>query len=96
MYSWKWEVEYVNFPATSRRVGELKTTEGDASAVCDIVKKLVDEGRAEGHAEGISNAVYRVESASINYRGSFMEPLLFTMLLCDNQQPMRETIYSRK
>lgn len=46
-------VDYVNFPATSRRVRELKTTEGGASAVCDIVKKLVDEGRAEGHAEGI-------------------------------------------
>lgn len=46
-------VDHVNFPATSRRVRELKTTEGGASAVCDIVKKLVDEGRAEGHAEGI-------------------------------------------
>lgn len=96
MYSWKWEVEYVNFPATSRCVRELKTTEGDASAVRDIVKKLVDEGRAEGHAEGISNTIYSVESKSINFRGSIKEPLLFNMLLCDNQEPMRETIYSRK
>lgn len=43
----------VNFPATSRRVRELKTTEGDAGAVCDIVQKLVDEGREEGRTEGI-------------------------------------------
>lgn len=41
-------VDNKNFPATSRRVRELKTTEGGASAVCDIVQKLVDEGRAEG------------------------------------------------
>lgn len=41
----------VDFPATSRRVRELKTTEGGASAVCDIVQKLVDEGRAEERIE---------------------------------------------
>lgn len=46
-------VDNKDFPAVSRRVRELKTTEGGADAVCDIVKKLVDEGRAEGHAEGI-------------------------------------------
>lgn len=48
-------IDYANFPAISRRVRQLKTTEGGAS---------------------ISNAVYCVESASINYRGSIRGPLL--------------------
>jgi len=45
-------VDNKKFPAVSKRVRELKTTEGGASAVCDIVQKLVDEGRVKGHAEG--------------------------------------------
>ena len=44
-------VDNEEFPATSKRVRELKTTEGGASAVCDIMKKLVDEGRAEERIE---------------------------------------------
>lgn len=47
----------VNFPATSRRVRELKTTEGGAGAVCDIVQKLVDEGREEGREEGRTEGI---------------------------------------
>lgn len=50
----------VNFPATSRRVRELKTTEGDAGAVCDIVQKLVDEGREEGRTEGIVEGISKL------------------------------------
>lgn len=38
-------VDHKEFPAISKRVRELKTTEGGAGAVCDIVKKLVDEER---------------------------------------------------
>ncbi len=44
-------VDHKEFPAISKRVRELKTTEGGAGAVCDIVKKLVDEGRAEERNE---------------------------------------------
>lgn len=44
-------VDNKEFPAISKRVRELKTTEGGAGAVCDIVKKLVDEGRAEERNE---------------------------------------------
>lgn len=47
----------VNFPTTSRRVWELKTTEGGAGAVCDIVQKLVDEGREEGREEGRTEGI---------------------------------------
>lgn len=47
----------VNFPVTSRRVRELKTTEGGAGAVCDIVQKLVDEGREEGREEGRTEGI---------------------------------------
>lgn len=50
----------VNFPATSRRVRELKTTEGGAGAVCDIVQKLVDEGREEGRTEGIVEGISKL------------------------------------
>lgn len=50
----------VNFPATSRRVRELKTTEGGAGAVCDIVQKLVDEGRKEGRTEGIVEGISKL------------------------------------
>lgn len=50
----------VNFPATSRRVWELKTTEGGAGAVCDIVQKLVDEGREEGRTEGIVEGISKL------------------------------------
>lgn len=50
----------VNFPTTSRRVWELKTTEGGAGAVCDIVQKLVDEGREEGRTEGIVEGISKL------------------------------------
>lgn len=50
----------VNFPTTSRRVRELKTTEGGAGAVCDIVQKLVDEGREEGRTEGIVEGISKL------------------------------------
>lgn len=50
----------VNFPTTSRRVWELKTTEGGAGAVCDIVQKLVDEGRKEGRTEGIVEGISKL------------------------------------
>lgn len=50
----------VNFPAMSRRVRELKTTEGGAGAVCDIVQKLVDEGREEGRTEGIVEGISKL------------------------------------
>lgn len=50
-------VDNKNFPAVSKRVRELKTTEGGAGAVCDIVQKLVDEGRVEGRAEGRAEGI---------------------------------------
>lgn len=50
----------VNFPTMSRRVRELKTTEGGAGAVCDIVQKLVDEGREEGRTEGIVEGISKL------------------------------------
>lgn len=57
----QWEVfDNVNFPTTSRRVRELKTTEGGAGAVCDIVQKLVDEGREEGRTEGIVEGISKL------------------------------------
>lgn len=50
-------VDSKEFPAVSQRVRELKTTEGGASAVCDIVQKLVDEGRVKSHAKGRAEGI---------------------------------------
>lgn len=45
------KVENQSFPATTKRFRELKETEGGASAVCEIVEKLVEESREKGRAE---------------------------------------------
>lgn len=62
-------VDNEEFPATSKRVRELKTTEGGASAVCDIVQKLVNEGhekgRIEGRVEGILDTLFSLISDGI-------------------------------
>lgn len=55
--------ENVDFPATSRRVRELKTTEGGAGAVCDIVKKLVDEGILDTLFSLVADGVISVAEA---------------------------------
>lgn len=55
-------VDNEEFPATSKRVRELKTTEGGASAVCDIVQKLVNEGHERGRAEGALDSLFSLIS----------------------------------
>lgn len=67
-------VDNKDFPAVSRRLRELKTTEGGAGAVCDIVKKLVDEGRAEGIldtlfslvADGVISVTEAIKRATVS------------------------------
>ena len=48
----KKEVNNPKFPEFSRRVTELKTTEGGVSAVCEIMEKYMDKSKAEGKVEG--------------------------------------------
>lgn len=50
----KKEVNNPKFPNLTRRVTELKSTEGGASAMCEVMEKYIAEGRAEGRAEGIA------------------------------------------
>lgn len=56
-------VDNKDFPAVSRRVRELKTTEGGAGAVCDIVKKLVDEGILDTLFSLVADGVISVTEA---------------------------------
>jgi len=46
------ELDNPAFPATTRKFRELKTTEGGASAVCEIMEKYMKESREEGREEG--------------------------------------------
>lgn len=48
----KREVKNPKFPNLTRRVEELKYTEGGASAVCEVMEKHMAESKAEGRAEG--------------------------------------------
>lgn len=56
-------VDSKEFPAISKRVRELKTTEGGAGAVCDIVKKLVDEGILDTLFSLVADGVISVTEA---------------------------------
>lgn len=56
-------VDHKEFPAISKRVRELKTTEGGAGAVCDIVKKLVDEGILDTLFSLVADGVISVTEA---------------------------------
>ena len=40
------------FPNPSSRVKELKTTEGGAVVLCEVMEKYMAESRAEGRLEG--------------------------------------------
>ncbi len=46
------ELDNPAFPAMTRKFRELKTTEGGASAVCEIMEKYMKESREEGREEG--------------------------------------------
>lgn len=48
----KKEFDDSKFPKFSARVRELKTTEGGANVVCEVMEKYMAESRAEGKAEG--------------------------------------------
>jgi len=56
------ELDNSAFPATTRKFRELKTTEGGASAVCEIMERYMKESREEGRREanrGFSNFMRR-------------------------------------
>lgn len=82
-------IDTEEFPATSKRVQELKTTEGGASAVCDIVQKLVNEGhekgRAEGRAEGCAEGVDRMAALT--------STLLFNGLIKELERATKDPQY---
>jgi len=46
------ELDNPSFPAITRKFRELKTTEGGAAAVCEIMEKYMKESREEGREEG--------------------------------------------
>jgi len=48
----KKDLDNPKFPAVTRKFRELKTTEGGASAVCEVMEKYMKESREEGREEG--------------------------------------------
>lgn len=48
----KKEVHNANFPKFSKRVHDLKNTEGGANAMCEVMEKYMAESKLEGKLEG--------------------------------------------
>ena len=53
----KKEVNNDKFPAFSKEVKRLKTTEGGVSTMCDVMEKYIQEGRDEGREDEILSSV---------------------------------------
>ena len=53
----KKEVNNPKFPKFSKRVKELKTTEGGANAMCAVMEKYMAESKAEGKLEQLIELV---------------------------------------